>query len=89
MSDAAHASRCDESVTVVLSAEQARTIREILFRDLEEWAEALAEQARDAYTELGAKGAMAGEDARGTQHTILDKTVSLLDAIGWSSWGEH
>lgn len=71
------------TVTLHLSAAQVAYLRNLLFEDLKEWADALSEQAHAAYE---SPGRCHGIDARGTYRRNV--TPGLLDVIGWDSHGD-
>lgn len=71
------------TVTLHLSAAKVSYLRALLFEDLHEWADALAEQCHGAH-ESG--GPIHGIDARGTFRRCV--IAELLDDIGWDTTGD-
>jgi hypothetical protein len=70
------------TVTLQLSAAKVAYLRALLFEDLQEWAEALAEHAHGAH-ESG--GPVHGIDARDTFRRCV--IPELLDDLGWDTNG--
>jgi hypothetical protein len=67
------------TVTLGVSAAQAAYLRTLLYEDLQQWAEALAEHAHSA-AEIGG---VCGIDARDTYRRLA--TAALLDVVGWDT----
>lgn len=72
--------------TVKLTDELTRHLRTLLFEDLHEHAEYLAQAAHSAHE---GPSATAGEDARSCWASVgLQETAALLDLVGWSTRDE-
>jgi hypothetical protein len=71
--------------TATLNETQCAYVRQLLFEELHEAAEALVEQAADAaHGGSAACDNIAGDDALSTWRSRLLVTADLLDTIGWS-----
>jgi len=74
------------TVTLSMTEEQAALLRQLVFRDLCQAADALSEQADEAGNTTSSS--VVGEDAEGTYRLNLMHTCDLLDMIGWSTSGD-
>lgn len=74
-----------EKTTVRLTVPQVALLRQIVFRDLEDLAGRLQDEAGEAAQGLSN---MAGDDAEGMYASIMRDTTELLDVLGWSTRGD-
>ena|SRR5215217_447094 len=70
------------TITLELSAAHVAYLRQLLFEDLQEWAEAVGEKAHGA----AECGGIAGEETRDTYRRLV--SGEILDVIGWSTRGD-
>lgn len=75
----------DRRRTFDLTATQTAYLRTMLFRELNDSAETLGDQAHEAH-ENG--GDIIGRDARGTYYQTLGPVAELLDIFGWDVAGD-
>ncbi len=74
-----------EKTTVSLTGPQVARLRQIVFRDLEDLAGRLQDEAGEAAQGLSN---IAGDDAEGMYASIMRDTAELLDVLGWSTRGD-
>ncbi len=67
-----------------LNDAQCMYVRQLLYQELKEAAEDLAEQAAEACEGNAADPNVAGDNALGTWRQRVQVTAELLDTIGWS-----
>jgi hypothetical protein len=75
-----------DAITITLEREQADYVRELLFDDLEKWADTLADMAKRAGDSQGRN--IAAADAEDMSETgrragAQRPTMALLDIVGW------
>ncbi len=70
--------------TVTLNETQCLYVRQLLFEELHEAAEILADQAAGAVQGSAGSDNVDGDDAAGTFRHRVQVAAQLLDTIGWS-----